>query len=124
MKFVKNIGKNLKSGKRKINPKIRICLECGSTLTAVNHKKITCGNCGKSKRFDNKPRISIFKKGDTVKIIDSEKNANLLYKIKKIKKSQEGTIQYLLKSKSSNISLLYHESDESHLEKVQKFQLD
>ena len=121
MKFVKNIGKNLKRDKRKINPKIRICLECGSTLTAVNHKKITCRNCGKTKRFDNKPRISLFKKVDMVKIIDAEKNANLFYKIKKIKKSQEGTIQYLLKSESSNISLLYHERDESHLEKIQKF---
>ena len=41
-----------------------------------------------------------------------------LDKIKKLKKSEDGTKLYLLKSESSPISLLYYESEDSHLEKV------
>jgi len=57
-----------------------------------------------------------FKNGDLVRIMDSEKDSNLTYTIKKIKKSKEGTILYLLKSEISRITLLYYENDESYLE--------
>jgi len=57
-----------------------------------------------------------FKNGDLVRIIDSEENSNLTHTIKKIKKSKDGTILYLLKSEMSPITLLYYESEKSHLE--------
>jgi len=61
-----------------------------------------------------------FKKGDLVRIIDSEKNSYIIYKIKKMKKSHDGIKLYLLKSTSSKISVLYYESPYSYLEKVEK----
>ena len=57
-----------------------------------------------------------FKPGENVKIIDSEKDSNLIYNIKKIKKSKDGTTLYLLKSESSPITLLYYENKNSHLQ--------
>jgi len=35
-----------------------------------------------------------------------------------MKKSDDGTLLYLLKSDDSSISLLYYQSEDSHLEKV------
>ena len=58
------------------------------------------------------------KPGDNVRIISSEKNSSVIYKIRKIKKSQDGTTLYLLKSETSAITLLYYETEGSHLEKV------
>lgn len=61
-----------------------------------------------------------YKPGDKVQIIDSEKNSNLIYSIKKIKKSKDGTTLFLLKSDSSSITLLYYESEVSHIVKLEK----
>ena len=61
---------------------------------------------------------TIFKIGDKVRINDSEKN-HTVYQISKIKKSEEGFSLYLLKTVDSPISLLYYESKESNLEKVE-----
>lgn len=59
-----------------------------------------------------------FNVGDRVKINDSEKN-QIIYHITKIKKTDEGVILYLLKTEDSPITLLYYESPESNLEKVE-----
>ena len=62
--------------------------------------------------------MPVLKPGDNVKIVGSEKDSNLIYKIRKIKKSQDGTTLYLLKSESSAITLLFYETKNSYLEKV------
>lgn len=63
--------------------------------------------------------MSALKSGDAVRIIEFEKNPGIIYKIKKIKKSQDETTLYLLKSESSAITLLYYEGKDSHLEKIE-----
>jgi len=103
---------------RMVVPSVRICVDCGSTRTDINYKSITCRDCGTVRHFDDNPHKAGFEKGDLVRIIDSEKNSDIIYKIKKTKKSHDGTKMYLLKSKSSKISLLYYESTNSYLEKV------
>ena len=112
------ISKGLGKKGKPVNTKVRICVECGSTRTTINQKKIECLDCGATKKFVTKLKHdSRFKKGDLVKIVDSE-NSGTIYKIKKLKKSEEGTPLYLLKSDSTDISLLYYESADSHLEKT------
>ena len=59
-----------------------------------------------------------FKAGQKVKIVDPEKVTNSIYTVRKIKKSYDGTLLYLLESESNPVKLLYYESDKSHLEKV------
>ena len=112
------LKKGLKKNDRSINTRVRICVECGSMRVSLTEKSIKCLDCGKKKTFKKTLALSAFKKGDHVKIIDVE-NSNTIYKIKKMKKSEEGTPLYLLKSDSSDISLLYYESPDSHLEKVE-----
>ena len=59
-----------------------------------------------------------FEIGDKVRIVENEKNENIVFEISKIKKSADGSLLYLLKRESSPITLLYYESDESYLEKA------
>jgi len=75
-------------------------------------------DCGGVRNFENNAHEIGFKKGDLVRINDSEKKSDIIYKIKKMKRSHDGTKLYLLKSKSSKISLLYYESPYSYLEKI------
>jgi len=103
---------------RTVVSNVRICVDCGSTITDINYKSITCRDCGTVRHFDDTPHKPGFEKGDLVRIIDSEKNLDIIYKIKKTKKSHNGTKMYLLKSKSSKTLLLYYESTNSYLEKV------
>jgi len=103
--------------RKTVNSGIRICVECGSILTSVNKKKIKCTQCGSSIKFKHEIFKPKFKAGTSVRIIDSENDSNQIYKIKKVKKSHDGTILYLLKSNSKGITLLYNESEKSHLEK-------
>ena len=117
MRVKTKISKGLKRKDRSINDKVRICVECGSIRVVLNEKKIECLDCGVKRIFKNPLVLSPFKKGDMVKIIDIE-YSNTVYKIKKMKKSDDGTTLYLLKSDDSSISLLYYESEDSHLKKV------
>ena len=119
MKITDKVAKSFGKGKS-INSKIRICVECGSLLVSIDEKKIFCRECGSTKKFQDGMYGSQFNIGDYVKIIDSSKNHNIIYKISKIKKSKEGIIQFLLKSESAEINLLYNESKDSILEKIQK----
>lgn len=98
-----------------VNSDVRICVECGSENTMVTSlKSIKCNDCGSIKRFFDDTYGAKFKRGDKVRIVDSERSPTV-YVIEKITKSFDGTIQYLLKS-SEKIRLLYHESEESYLE--------
>ena len=112
-----SLKKGLKKKNRSINKKVRICVECGSIRVVMNEKNIACLDCGVKRKFKKTLEQSAIKKGDHVKIIELE-YSNTVYKIKKLKKSEDGTRLYLLKSESSPISLLYYESEDSHLEKV------
>ena len=116
MGIIKRLTKD-RSGK-KVNTKVKICVECGSIRTTISKKGIACTDCGAMKKFNNKatPR---FKKGDIVRIFEDGKDSELIYEIKKLKKASDGAQLYLLKSEKSKITLLYHESEESHLEKIE-----
>ena len=59
-----------------------------------------------------------FKPGDKVRIIDSRKNSEHTYLIKKIEKSQDGTTIYFLHSDPSSEILIFYEGKESHLQMV------
>ena len=102
-----------------VNTRIKICIDCGSTKISIDEKAIKCKNCGASHK---RREISSFKfqPGDMVRIIDSDRGANLIYKIEKINQDADGRIHYILKSKSSPITLFYTENSESHLEKAGK----
>ena len=62
--------------------------------------------------------MSTFKVGEVVRIIDSLKRSYLTYAIKQIKKSRNGAVLYLLKSRDESVARLYYESKESLLERV------
>jgi hypothetical protein len=63
--------------------------------------------------------MSVFLKGERVRIIEQEEKSNSVYIIKKIKKYSKGGTLYLLKLLDENPVLrLYHESDKSLLERI------
>jgi len=107
--------------KKQVQPSVRICFDCGSSRTDIDSHSITCRDCGIVRGFNKNAHEINFKKDDLVRIIDSEKNSDIIYKIKKMKKAHDGTKLYLLKSTPRKISLLYYESSYSHLEKVEYY---
>ena len=36
-----------------VNPGIRICIVCGSTLTVIDEETLTCKECGETRYFEN-----------------------------------------------------------------------
>ena len=102
---------------RIVVPSVRICVDCGSTRTDINSKSIKCRDCGIVRYFGKTPHESWFYEGRSSKYMDSKKNSDIIYKIKKMK-NHDGTKLYPLKSESSKILLLYYESNDSYLEKV------
>lgn len=63
--------------------------------------------------------MSIFSKGERVRIVEPEKNSDSVYIIKSIKKYSRGGTLYLLKLLDENPVLrLYYESDKSLLERI------
>lgn len=101
-----------------INTDVKICVECGSTLISIEEKSIKCRECGAAKDFENKLSDLLFKPGQVVKIIDASGKESIPYTIKKVKRIEGGQLEYLLKSESNPISLLYHENEKSRLEKI------
>jgi len=113
-KIRKKLGKT-------VVPDIRICVECGSDkIIIVGKKEIRCVSCDTSKRIYDETLSSKFKVGDKVRIVDSEKS-KIIYTVKNISKSYEGYMQYLLKSKSSPIKILFHEEKDSYLRKIKSY---
>lgn len=63
--------------------------------------------------------MSIFTKGERVRIIESEKNSDRVYIIKGIKRYRKGGVLYLLKMLDENpILRLYYENSKSLLERI------
>ena len=46
-----NLNSIILALKKPVNSKIRICLDCGSTLTVQNEKTIICKDCGNIRFF-------------------------------------------------------------------------
>jgi len=63
--------------------------------------------------------MSVFNRGERVRIIDPEKNSNTVYRIRDMKKIRMGGTLYLLRSLEENTVLrLYYENKESLLERI------
>ena len=63
--------------------------------------------------------MSVFSKGERVRIIEQEKNSDNVYVIKNIKKYRKGGTLYLLKLLDENPVLrLYYENDKPLLERI------
>lgn len=102
--------------KKLVDRRIRFCVECGSTRIEVYGKYLACSECKAIRHFKVKPVR--FQPGDFVRIVEKYESSDIVYRIIKIKKSQEGTVSYILKRESSRIEILYYEGDNSHLEKI------
>ena len=64
-------------------------------------------------------KMSIFNRGERVRMIVPEKNSTIVYLIKDMKKIRRGGILYLLKSLEENPVLrLHYEDRESLLERI------
>jgi DNA-directed RNA polymerase subunit RPC12/RpoP len=117
MGIIHKIKKSLRS--TALDPRLLICVECGSDQIVIKGNTFFCNNCGTKRHFKKQSHKAIFfKSGDLVKIVESGKPSDIVYKIRKMKKSQDGDTLYLLKSDNSDITLLYHESLNSHLERA------
>ncbi len=62
--------------------------------------------------------MSVFRRGEKVRIIDRRKESYATYCIKDIKKRKDGTVLYLLKSQEDSVLRLYYESKETLLERI------
>lgn len=62
--------------------------------------------------------MSVFRRGEKVRIIDRRKESYTTYSIKDIKKGKDGTVLYLLKSQEDSVLRLYYESKETLLERI------
>jgi len=64
-------------------------------------------------------KMSVFNRGERVRMVVPEKNSSIVYLIKDIKKIRRGGTLYLLKSLEENPVLrLYYEDRESLLERI------
>lgn len=63
--------------------------------------------------------MPIFNRGERVRVMDSGKQSEKIYIIKKVKESKKGGTLYLLKSLEADPVLrLYHEDNKSLLERI------
>lgn len=115
MTIIKKLSKKLKGFQ--VDPRLLICVECGSDQVILEEKNLVCKNCGVKRRFKKSQKPSNFAEGEIVRIIEYGKPSEQVYKIRRVKNTKE-RIEYLLKSDDSDITLLYHESVNSHLEKA------
>jgi DNA-directed RNA polymerase subunit RPC12/RpoP len=117
--IIRKITKKLKRKNTSVDPRLLICVECGSYEVTVNGKKLECKNCGIKRKFKkSSQKLTNFSKGDLVRVVEYDKPSEQIYKIRKVRKTKDGSLQYLIKSDESQITLLYHESINSYLEKA------
>ena len=117
--IIPKITKKLKRKNSSVDPRLLICVECGSDQVIIKEKKLACKNCGIKRKFKKtSQKLTNFSKGDLVRIIEYDKPSELVFKIRKVRKTTDGSLQYLIKSDESQITLLYHESINSYLEKA------
>lgn len=63
--------------------------------------------------------MSVFSRGERVRIVESERESDKIYRIKDMKKTKDGGILYLLKSLEEDPVLrLHYEGKESLLERI------
>ena len=117
MTIIRKLSKKLDKQGRTVDPRLLICVECGSDQIIIKGKNLRCNNCGIKRKFKISQKPNSFSEGQEVRIIEYGKPSDLVYKIRKIKRAEDKSLQYLLKSDESDITLLYHESINSHLEK-------
>jgi len=123
--IISKLTKKLKRKNSSVDPLLLICVECGSDQVIITGKNLQCKNCGIKKKFKKtSQKLTNFSKGEIVRIVEYDKPSELVFKIRKVKKTKDGSLQYLLKSDESEITLLYHESINSHLEKEQFIRAD
>ena len=116
--IISKLTKKLKRKNSSVDPRLLICVECGSDQVIIKEKNLWCKNCGIKRKFKKtSQKLTNFSKGEIVRIVEYDKPSELVFKIRKVKKTKDGSLQYLLKSDESEITLLYHESINSHLEK-------
>ncbi len=116
--IISKLTKKLKRKNSSVDPRLLICVECGSDQVIITGKNLRCKNCGIKRKFKKtSQKLTNFSKGEIVRIVEYDKPSELVFKIRKVKKTKDGSLQYLLKSDESEITLLYHESINSHLEK-------
>ena len=118
MAIIKKISKKLRKKTVSVDPKLLICVECGSDQVLIKGRNLCCNNCGIKRKFKISQKPSSFAEGENVRIVEYGKPSELVYKIRRVTKSEDQSLQYLLKSDQSDITLLYHESINSHLEKA------
>ena len=108
--------KNWYAREKYVDPRVRICLECGSMTTAVYGKYVVCRECKVIRHFKIKP--SRFHPGDLVRIEADGEDSEIIYRVKKIKKSNEGMVLHVLKPESNGKEVLYYEGKDAHLQRV------
>ncbi len=108
--------KNQYARDKYVDPRVRICVKCGSMATEVYGKYVVCRECKVIRHFKIKP--SRFHIGDLVRIVEKGKDSEIIYRIKKIKKSNEGAVLYVLKPESDRKEILYYEGKDAHLQRV------
>ena len=110
--------KNRYTRDHNVDPRVRICVECGSMNTVVEGKFVVCRECKVIRHF--KIKLSIFHPGDLVRIVEYGKDSGIIYKIKKMNKSNEGTVLYVLKPESHGKEVLYYQGKDAHLQRIIK----
>lgn len=119
MTIARKLIKKLKRKNISVDPRLFICIECGSDQVVVKGKNQLCKNCGVKRKFKKVPRNTPnFSEGENVRIIEYGKPSEQVYKIRKIRKAKDNQLEFLIKSDESDITLLYKESINSHLEKA------
>ncbi|KAG2474499.1 MAG: hypothetical protein NPMRTH4_380005 [Nitrosopumilales archaeon] len=99
-----------------VDPGVRICVECGSMNTTVYGKYMVCRECKAIRHF--KIKLSRFHPGDLVRIVEGGKDSEIIYKIKKMNKSYEGTVLYILKPESIGKEVLFYQGKDAHLQRI------
>ncbi len=108
--------KNLYTRDNYVDPRVRICVECGGMNMEVHGKYVVCRECKVIKHFQIKP--SSFHPGDLIRIVENGKDFEIIYRIKKIKESNEGIFLYVLKRESNDKEILYYQGKDAHLQRV------
>lgn len=63
--------------------------------------------------------MSVFSRGERVRIVDSKKEYDKVYRIKDMKKTKDGGVLYLLRSlEEDSVLRIYYEDKESLLERI------
>ena len=104
------------NGKDLVDPRVRICVECGSLNIETHGKYIACKECKTIRHFKVKP--SIFHEGEFVRILEEGIDPEIVYRIKKIKKTNQGTVLYVLQTESSRKEVLHYEGKDTKLQRV------